>query len=314
MKEVTGKGPSLDEAINDALRQLNAMREEVEIEPLSTGSKGFLGLFGKKPASVKASLRPEDRILATVFVRNVLFYMNIDSSMNVKEDEENLVISLDESASPLIGPRGQTLDALQYLLSRFMYDEGEDRRKVTIDIDGYRDKRDDELREMAETMAKQVIESRRDQRTEPLNSSERRIVHMVLKENSEVTTFSIGDGPRKRIVIASNDKDARSADDRPRGERSGGGGGNRRRGGRGRGGPNRGGSGSGGGQRPQRPQGSGGGSEGNREERSGSGGGGGNRRRGGRGRSRGGRGRGGQNRGGSGGGGGSAPSSGSSGS
>ena len=183
---------------------MGAKREEVEIEPLQAGSKGFLGLIGKKPATVRATLRADDRIRTLVFIRNILAKMDIKSALDVKEDGDTITIVLDETASTLIGHRGQTLDALQYLIARYLNDEKDDWRKVVVDIDNYRDRREDNLRGLAERLANQAIRSQRNIKTEPLTAPERRIIHMTLKENSEVTTFSVGSGARKRVVIATN--------------------------------------------------------------------------------------------------------------
>ncbi|MEW6235772.1 MAG: RNA-binding cell elongation regulator Jag/EloR [Candidatus Omnitrophota bacterium] len=254
MKEALGEGNTLEEATQNALQQLMAKREEVEINPMSAGSKGFLG-FGRKKAVVKASLRPDDRIRASVFMRNILQRMKIDSPIDVREEGENLFIVLGESASSLIGHHGQTLDSLQYLVARYLNEDKEDWRKVVIDIDNYREKREDNLRAMALRWGEQVARTKQDYRTDPLSPPERRIIHLALKENAEVTTFSIGNGTHKRVVIASTDRSASSSAPRRRpqrrGGRSGGGGGYSGRGGSGSG------SGGGGGRgrrRPSRPR------------------------------------------------------------
>lgn len=221
MKVIVGEGNSIEEATLDALDRMSAKREEVEIHPLTTGSKGFLGI-GKKNAQVKAELRQDDRIRTVVFLRNILEHMKIDSPIDVKEEGENIYVSLDESASPLIGHHGQTLDSLQYLLARYLNEEKEEWRKVVIDIDHYRDKREDNLRSMAQRLGDQVARTKRDVRTDPLSPPERRIIHMTLKENTAVTTFSIGNGTHKRVVIASSDRS--SSRRRPPRRRGGGGG------------------------------------------------------------------------------------------
>ncbi len=283
MKEITCQGNTIDAATDEALKQLGAARDEVAVEPVSAGSSGFLGLFGRKPAQVRVSLRPDEKIQALVFMRNILRMMNIETEMDVKKEDGEIVITLGESASSLIGSRGQTLDSLQYLVSRFLSGDKDrdDFSKVVIDIDNYRDKREDDLKDMAVRMAEQVAKNKRDMRTDPLTAPERRIVHMTLKENPDVTTFSIGDGSRKRIVIATTDKDAQRArksegrsDDRRGGGRSG------ERSGGGRSGGNRGGG---------RPNNNGGASGGERKGGGRSGGpgstrGGSRRRGGGRGR------------------------------
>ncbi|RJP29351.1 MAG: protein jag [Candidatus Omnitrophota bacterium] len=225
MKEAIGSGITMDEAVQDALKHLSAEREEVEIYPLDVGKKGFLGI-GKRPAQVKAILRQDDRIRTIVFLRNILAYMNIDTKMEVREEDSSLVVVLGEEAAPLIGHRGQTLDSLQYLVARYLNEDREDWRKVIIDIDNYRDRREDDLQRLAERLAEQVIRTKRDVRTEPLTAPERRIIHMTLKENTAVTTFSIGEGARKRVVIASAERSDPSRRRQPR--RGGGGGGSGR--------------------------------------------------------------------------------------
>ncbi|MFB3787934.1 MAG: RNA-binding cell elongation regulator Jag/EloR [bacterium] len=209
MKEVIGKGKSLDLATEDALKQLNAERQEVEVEPLATGSRGFLGI-GARPAQVRVTLRPDNRIRTNVFLRNILGHMGITTSVQIQEEGETITITLGEEAATLIGHRGQTLDSLQYLIARYLNEDKEEWRKVVVDIDNYRDRREENLKAMAERMAEQVIRSKRDLRTEPLTAPERRIIHMTLKENAAVTTFSVGEGMRKRVVITSAEKSSES--------------------------------------------------------------------------------------------------------
>ena len=158
----------------------------------------------EKKATVRATLRDDDRIRTMVFMRNLLTRMNINSDMQVKEEGDTITVILDGSASALIGHRGQTLDSLQYLIARFLNDDKEEWLKVVVDIDNYRDRREDNLRSLAERLASQVVRTQRNFKTEPLTAPERRVIHMTLKEHPDVTTFSIGTGNRKRVVIASN--------------------------------------------------------------------------------------------------------------
>lgn len=221
MKEVITSGRTLDEATENALRMLRATRDDVEVDPLSAGSKGFLG-FGRKPAKVRVTLRGDDRIRASVFMRNILNFMDIATSLQVKEDNEKIIITLGDEASVLIGRHGNTLDSLQYLLARFLNEDKDEWRKVVIDINNYRDRREDDLKDLALKLADQVIRSHRDVKTDPLTAPERRVIHMTLKESRpEVTTFSIGEGSRKRVVITSAEK-GESRRSRPPRRRGGG--------------------------------------------------------------------------------------------
>lgn len=234
MKEMIGTAKTIEEATDKALRILGAKREEVEVIPLSFGSSGFLG-FGRKPAQVKVTVREDDRIRASIFLRSILKHMEIPANLQVKEEEEKILVTLGEEASSLIGHHGNTLDALQYLLARYLNEDKEEWKKVVIDVNNYRDRREDNLKDMALKMADQVARTKRDVKTEPLSAPERRVIHMTLKENTAVTTFSIGEGSRKRVVIATTDRERGDSNRRPR-----------RKGGRGEGGGREGG-------RPGRP-------------------------------------------------------------
>ena len=140
MKEIVVKGKTIDEATENALSQLQCSRDDVEVEPLSFGSSGFLG-FGRKPAEVRVKIREDDKIRTQIFLRNLLSRMNINTTLKVKEEGNNILVFMGEEASALIGHRGQTLDSLQYLVARYLNEDKEDWRKVVIDIDNYRDKR-----------------------------------------------------------------------------------------------------------------------------------------------------------------------------
>lgn len=206
MLEAIGKGKTLELATADALRQLGVKREEAEIDPLSAGTKGFLGIGGK-PAMVRAVIRDDNRVKVNAFMRKLLEHTGINTNLSVTEEGDEVIITLGEEASPLIGHHGQTLDAMQYLISRVLNGDKEDWKKVVLDIDNYREKRDANLLDMALKLAAKVVQTQKDAKTQPLSGAERRVIHMALKENTEITTFSIGSGDKKRVVIALNNRE-----------------------------------------------------------------------------------------------------------
>ncbi len=245
MLEITVTGKTIETAIEEGLELLGAAREEVEVEPLETGRAGFLGLFGRRDARVKMSVRSDDKIGARVLIRNILKRLGLDLEPVVDESDNNLLVRLSEDASMLIGHHGQTLDALQYLASRIINSEREKWKKVTIDIDNYRNRREENLHSLAQRLAEQAIQEGRDQRTEPLSAQDRRIIHMTLRDHPKVTTFSVGDGGYRRVIVSLREG-VPERRERSRSQRS--------RGGRGRGG--------------SRNAGGGGGSRGGRSRRS----------------------------------------------
>lgn len=216
MLEAIGKGKTLELATANALKQLGVKREEAEIDFLSAGSKGFLGI-GSKPAMVRAVVKDDNCVKVNAFMRKLLEHTAIKTELKVTEEGDEIIVTLGEEASPLIGHHGQTLDAMQYLISRVLNGEKEDWKKVVLDIDNYREKRDANLMDMALKLAAKVVQTQKDTKTQPLSGAERRVIHMALKENTEVTTFSIGSGDKKRVVIALNNREngrSGSSDDR----------------------------------------------------------------------------------------------------
>ena len=227
MRDAIGTGKSIEDAIEQGLIQIGAERDEVEVVPLETGRRGFLGLFGRRDARVKVSVRADDRIQTRVLMRNLLKRLGLDVRLDVEEAGDEIVVKLGEDASMLIGHHGQTLDALQYLTSRIVNNDREKWKKIIIDIDNYRNKREENLHGLSEDLAKKAIEEGRDQRTEPLSAPERRIVHMTLRDHPKVTTFSVGEGNYRRVIIALREgvperRDRGQRNQRSRGNRRGG--------------------------------------------------------------------------------------------
>ncbi|HQO37151.1 MAG TPA: RNA-binding cell elongation regulator Jag/EloR, partial [bacterium] len=202
MEETTGIGRTIEEAIEQGLRSLGAQRDEVEVEPLDTGRRGFLGIFGRRNARVRVLIRQDDRIRTRILMRNILRHLGVEIMPDVQEDRDEIIVSLGDDASVLIGHHGQTLDALQYLASRIINNDREKWKKIVIDINNYRDKREDNLHSLSEQLANQAIAEGRDQRTDPLSAPERRIIHMALRDHPKVTTFSVGEGSYRRVIVA----------------------------------------------------------------------------------------------------------------
>ena len=202
MEETIGTGKNIEEAIENGLRSLGAERDEVEVEPLDTGRRGFLGLFGRRNARVRVLIRQDDRIRVRVLMRNILRHLGVETTPDVQEDDGEILVSLGNEASVLVGQHGQTLDSLQYLASRIINNDREKWKKIVIDVNNYRDKREENLHSLSEQLANQAIAEGRDQRTDPLSAPERRIIHMALRDHPKVTTFSVGEGSYRRVIVA----------------------------------------------------------------------------------------------------------------
>ncbi|MCB0864236.1 MAG: KH domain-containing protein [Solirubrobacterales bacterium] len=145
---------------------------------------------------------PAERVRA--LVDRVLDELELDAEVEVSETDDEILATIDgtDELGILIGRRGQTLDALQLLCYRAASMGVSDRKRVTIDAAGYRERRREMLEEEAEIAAERANRNGEAVRLEPMSASERRMVHEVLKDRNDVETYSEGDEPERRIVVA----------------------------------------------------------------------------------------------------------------
>lgn len=202
MQTIEKTAKTKEEAIAAALAELNATEDEVEIETVEEGSKGFLGL-GSKDAVVKVTLLPNPERRAKDFLNGIFDILGEEVNVDVQTDDDTIKV---EFTGPdmgiVIGKRGETLDALQYLTSLVVNRGDSDFKKVSLDTENYREKRNAALESLAHKLAKKVTRTRRSTTLEPMNSYERRIIHSALQDDPYVTTYSIGQGVNRKVVIA----------------------------------------------------------------------------------------------------------------
>lgn len=202
LKQTEKSAKSVEEAKALALEELGAGEDEVNFEILDEGSKGFLGI-GAKEARVRAEFKDLPAFAAKKFLSDVFGAMRLDVAVEAENGDGGLNIDLSgESMGIVIGKRGDTLDALQYLTSLIVNHESEEYVKVTVDTENYREKRTESLLALSERLAAKVARTGKKFTLEPMNPYERRVIHANLQENEEVTTYSVGDEPYRKVVIA----------------------------------------------------------------------------------------------------------------
>jgi len=203
MKTLEMTGKTVSEALENALKQLKLTEDRVEYEVLDEGSKGFLNFIGTKPAKILVKVKRDYKEEVRLFLRNVLNNMKVQAEIRIREEKD--VINIDLTGPKMgiiIGYRGETLDSLQYLASLVVNkDHDIPYKKVVLDIENYRKKREETLVRVAEKTAYKVIKTRRPYKLESMNPYERRIIHSALQDNEYVYTFSEGDEPHRRIVV-----------------------------------------------------------------------------------------------------------------
>lgn len=199
--EITGK--TVDDAIESGLRELGIKRDKVDIFIIDHGSKGIFGL-GSKPARVKLTVKNDSEAVARVFLRDILDKMDVKAEIHIKDMDDTLKVTLvGPDMGILIGYRGETLDAMQYLLSLVINREnsGDDYKKVILDTENYRKKREETLIRLANKLAYKVNKYNKSITLEPMNPYERRIIHSALQNHPYVTTHSEGEEPYRKVVI-----------------------------------------------------------------------------------------------------------------
>jgi len=202
LRSVVKEAKSVDEAIKLALDELEIELEEADIEIIEEGNKGIFGFIGNKNAVVKVTEKVNIVKIAEDFLLPVFEFMDIDASIEIEEDDEEIYIRLDgDNIGLLIGHRGETLDALQYLLSLVVNRKLDLYKRIILDAANYRKKREDILIRLAKRMAEKAVRTRKNLTLEPMNSYERRIIHSALQNHKYVETYSIGEEPNRKVVI-----------------------------------------------------------------------------------------------------------------
>lgn len=206
MKEVTASGQTVDEAVQSALEQLNLPRDQVEIEIIDEGKKGFLGIFGASRAIVKVKEKKDQIKEAQTFLENVAKNMGVDVEVKTTVDNNHVTYELSGlNIALLIGKRGKTLNSLQYLTHLVINKSGAQYYSVTVDAEGYRERRKETLIELAHKMAERAVRIKKKVALEPMPAFERKIIHSALQNSDKVTTYSDGEEPHRHIVIKPNE-------------------------------------------------------------------------------------------------------------
>jgi len=205
MRSIVKVSKTVEEAIEEAVKELGVDREDVDIEVMEEPSKGLFGLIGVKDAKVKVTVVNDPVEITQNFIDMLLNEMQLSGRAEVNRKNSTVFVDVKDINSSdmgiLIGRRGNTLDAVQYLLSLAVNRDREKYIRILVDAKGYRKKREETLVRLAERMAQKAKYSKRPIKLEPMNPYERRIIHSALQNTDKVTTYSEGEEPYRRVVI-----------------------------------------------------------------------------------------------------------------
>lgn len=207
LKEAIKEAATIEEAKEAAAREIGLSVDEVEFEILQQPQKKTLGLFGGAPARVRAYQKETAAGVAAAYLEKLLQQMGVtEVTIDVKEEETGCVLTLNgEDLGFIIGRRGDTLDALQYLTGLVANRVDNAYYRVTIDVGNYREKREQALNGLAKKIAGQAARTGRRTSLEPMNPYERRIIHTAVQEIKGATSWSVGSEPNRHVIIGPSD-------------------------------------------------------------------------------------------------------------
>ncbi len=200
------QGESVDDAVERALDELGITRIDAEIEILDEGSSGFFGIIGSRQAEVRVTYNKRPETIGREFLSKVLSAGDLEVQVEYLEeksssDQLSFNLSSEEELGLVIGHRGETLDALQYLTSLAVNRETEEYVRIMLDAEGYRERRRETLERLAEKMKRRAIETGRKVMLDPMPPHERRIIHLTVKDDPRVRSYSEGEEPFRKVLI-----------------------------------------------------------------------------------------------------------------
>jgi spoIIIJ-associated protein len=240
MQALEIEGKTIDDAIEKACIEFNVPREKLNIEIISDGAAGFLGILGTKKAKIKANIMsidmamdipseqpplvikknsPQDSvpapsaqtdvpdndnyaIRAKDLLEGILQRMSIECPVTLEETPDTIILKIQGDGSGLlIGKRGQNLDAIQYIVNKASKKSANNQKMIIIDTEAYRKRREDSLIALAGKLADKVKKTKKSITLSHLNAHDRRIIHLALQNDAQLVTKSRGEGDYRKIVI-----------------------------------------------------------------------------------------------------------------
>jgi spoIIIJ-associated protein len=225
MTSVETEGKTVEEAISKACEELKAAREDLDIEILADGTSGFLGLVGAKKAQIRAT-RKEGKTFpekgagpaatassnapaeaAKKTLQDLLGLLGIEAGVDLKEEPERILLIIQGDGSGLlIGRKGQTLDALEYLINKIVHKGAEDKKRIVVDTENYRSRREESLVRLAHRLADKAKQLGRPVTISPMSAHDRRIIHLALQDDKTLRTRSTGTGLYRKVTITPEKK------------------------------------------------------------------------------------------------------------
>ena len=204
MRSAIGEGRTDEEALDQALKKLGVGISEVNVEVLEEKKGRLFGLLGGRRVRLKVTHQQGAETRIEEVLGGILKRLGVPSQVEVGRNRDDFQVEIGtvDADGLLIGKHGETLHALEHLLNRIVHRDPKEQGRVRVDVGGYRERRDDQLRSRAIGMAKKVKDTGREVSTDPLYSPDRRVIHLALTGDPQVRTYTVGDGLYKSVVVA----------------------------------------------------------------------------------------------------------------
>ena len=207
MSTIEVEAKTMEEAINQASEQLGRPQDQLEIEVLSDGSSKMFGIIGAGKVKIKAAVKEpkmgEGAEKAKEVLENILQRFGAEVSIEAIDDGDCITLNIrGDGSGILIGRKGQTLDAFQYLVNKIVHRSPTAEKQIVVDTEGYRQRRKGALIDLAKRLGEKAKSKDLPVSTSPLNPFERRIIHLALQDDAGLTTKSKGEGIYRSVIIS----------------------------------------------------------------------------------------------------------------
>ncbi len=206
MSSIEIEAKTTQEAIEKACEHFHLSEEELDIEVLETRSTGIFGIVGNRKAKIRATPKKDSTVaVAQETLKKIISLISPDTMISAEKRGDDLFLNIKgNNAGILIGRNGKTLEALESIVNKAVNKASKRRVRVIVDSENYRKRREDSLRTLAYRMGEKAKRTKKTVHTDPISPRDRRIIHLALKGDSQVSTKSQGEGQYKRVYIIPN--------------------------------------------------------------------------------------------------------------
>lgn len=208
MSSIEIEAKTMQEAIERACKHFQLGEEELDIEVLKSISTGIFGIVGNKKTKIRATPKKDNSVVvARETLQNIISLISVDSKISAEKKGDDIILNI-EGNNPgiLIGPKGKTLEALEFIINKAVNRASKKKVRVIVDSENYRQRREESLKRLALKMGEKAKKTKKTVTIDPISPHDRRIIHLTLKEDTQVQTKSEGEGLFKRVFIIPNKK------------------------------------------------------------------------------------------------------------